>query len=49
MVGFRASKTLELNVAYRAMNMDYSAGSEARDFKYDVTTFGPEAGLSFHF
>jgi hypothetical protein len=29
--------------------MDYRTGSEGDEFRYNMTTFGPEVGLLFHF
>jgi hypothetical protein len=29
--------------------MDFESGSGTDFFRYDMTTFGPEIGVSFHF
>jgi hypothetical protein len=36
-------------LGYRAWHADYETGSGADLFKYDVTTFGPGLGMTFHF
>jgi hypothetical protein len=48
-VRYRFSPLITLGAAYHAMAMDYSTGSGTDEFKYDVTTFGPEVGIGFHF
>jgi len=48
-LGFRASRLISLHAAYRFMNMDYDTGSGNDYFRYDMSTFGPELGLAFHF
>ncbi len=48
-VGYRFSRLFELAVAYRWIDMDYTTGSGADEFRYNITTFGPEVGLLFHF
>jgi len=48
-VGYRASKLISLHAAYRLLNMDYDTGSGNDYFRYDMSTFGPEFGLAFHF
>jgi hypothetical protein len=49
MIGYRISRLLEVGAACRAMGMDYSTGSGKEEFVYDITTFGPELGVGFHF
>jgi hypothetical protein len=48
-VSYRFSPLITIGAAYRVMSMDYTSGSGADEFKYDVTTFGPEIGVGFHF
>ncbi len=48
-VSYRFSELFGLGVAYRVLGMDYESGSGTDFFQYDVTTFGPEIGLLFHF
>jgi hypothetical protein len=48
-LGFRASRLISIHAAYRYMNMDYDTGSGSDYFRYDMSTFGPELGLAFHF
>ena len=48
-VSYRFSNLFGLSVAYRVLSMDYESGNGTDLFKYDVTTFGPEIGLLFHF
>lgn len=48
-VSYRFSPLISIGAAYRAIGMDYTEGSGADEFKYDVTTFGPEIGIGFHF
>jgi hypothetical protein len=48
-VAFRASRLISVAAAYRVLYMDYDTGMGLRRFSYDVTTFGPEIGLAFHF
>jgi len=48
-VGYRFSRLFEVAVAYRWLDMDYKTGSDEGAFRYNVTTFGPEVGLLFHF
>ncbi len=47
--GYRFVNWFELRLAYRVLGMDYETGSGIETFVYDVTTFGPEIGLLFHF
>lgn len=49
LVAYRASKSIEIGAAYRAMSIDYETGSGSTEFKYDLVTFGPEVGIGFHF
>jgi hypothetical protein len=48
-VGYRFSPLFELAGGYRAIGMDYENGSGNQKFVYDVTTYGPQLGLKFHF
>ena len=48
-VGFRISRLIGVAAAYRVLHMDYESGSGTDRFVYDVTTFGPEIGVGFHF
>ena len=48
-VGYRFSRLFELAVAYRWIDMDYKTGSGEDAFRYNMTIFGPEVGLLFHF
>ncbi len=48
-VSYRFSRLFGLAVAYRALSLDYESGSGTDLFQYDVTTFGPQIGLLFHF
>ena len=34
---------------FRAWSVDYETGSGADLFKYDVVTYGPGIGFTFHF
>ena len=45
--GYRLTRVVGLSLGYRALSMDYETNAGA--FVYDVTTFGPELGLVFHF
>jgi hypothetical protein len=47
--GVRISRLLSIHVAYRFLDMDYESGTGADAFTYDVSTYGPEIGLAFHF
>jgi hypothetical protein len=47
-VGYRFSSLFGLDLSYRVISMDYT-GSGSPGFRYDVTTFGPELGVTFHF
>ncbi len=46
LVEFRASRVVGITAAYRAFDMDYESDD---GFIWDVTTFGPELGVTFHF
>jgi hypothetical protein len=48
-VGYRFSRLFEVAVAYRWIDMDYKTGSDEEAFRYNMTIFGPEVGLLFHF
>jgi len=48
-VGYRFSKLFEVGAGYRALGMKYDTGSGDDYFLYDMITFGPQLGLSFHF
>jgi len=47
-VGYRFSGLFELGVTYRVISMDYTGGG-APAFRYDMRTYGPEVGFTFHF
>jgi hypothetical protein len=49
MVGYRFSRPFEAGVAYRWIDVDYRTGSGEDEFRYNMTTFGPQVGLLFHF
>lgn len=46
---WRATQMVEVELAYRAIGVDYTTGSGAQKFRYDVTTFGPQLGITFRF
>lgn len=49
-VGYRISESgSRMYVGYRALYNDYSTGSGNEQFRYDVRSGGPEAGLSLRF
>jgi hypothetical protein len=48
-VGYRFSRLLEAVAAYRWLDTDYQTGEGENEFRYNVTTFGPEFALTFHF
>jgi hypothetical protein len=48
-VGYRFSQLFELGAGYRAIGMKYETGSGDDLFIYDMTIFGPQIGLVFHF
>lgn len=49
MVAFRPTALLSIQLAYRVLAMNYESGSGAGAFVYDMTIFGPQLGLGFHF
>ena len=48
-VSYRFTPLLEIEGGYRAIGMDYENGSGNEKFVYDLTTYGPQLGLKFHF
>jgi hypothetical protein len=48
-VNWRVSRRASLQASYRFLQNDYSTGSGASQFRYDVLTSGPQLGLTFHF
>jgi hypothetical protein len=44
----RLSQLFELDLTYRVISMDYTGGGSPA-VRYDVRTYGPEVGFSFHF
>jgi hypothetical protein len=48
-VSWRVTRLLSLVVGYRAMNIDFSAGSAAEQFKLNMLLHGPGLGVTFHF
>jgi hypothetical protein len=50
-IGYRFSRVLSGFAGYRVLDIDYKSGGNETDsnFTYDVTTFGPELGIGFHF
>lgn len=46
---FRVSKLFAVAAGYRVLDLDYETGRATDLFKYDMTTFGPFIGISFHF
>ena len=48
-VGYRFSDLFALVASYRVLDMKYETGEGTERFVYDVTTFGPQVGLEFHF
>lgn len=48
-VGYRISSLVEIVAGYRFLGMDYESGMGSERFAYDVTTFGPQLGVAFHF
>jgi hypothetical protein len=48
-IGYQVSHLISLHAAYRYLNMDYETGSGSDHFHYDMSIFGPELGLAFHF
>jgi hypothetical protein len=49
MAGVRVSQLLSIHLAYRILDMDYESGTGTDAFLYDMSTYGPEVGLAFHF
>jgi hypothetical protein len=49
MAGYRFSKLFQATAGYRTLGIDYSAGSEADRFYYDVNTSGPIMRFGFNF
>jgi hypothetical protein len=48
-VVYRFSPKFGMGLAYRALAMDYTTGTGNQEFRYDLTTFGPQLGLEFRF
>jgi hypothetical protein len=48
-VSYRLSKLVSVGAAYWIFGVDYDQGTGLDYFKWDVTTFGPEIGISFTF
>lgn len=48
-VSYRLSKLVSVGAAYWIFGVDYDQGAGLDYFKWDVTTFGPEIGISFTF
>jgi hypothetical protein len=48
-VGWQISKAWSLNAGYRWVYIDYSSGSGANEFQYDVLSQGPQLGVTFRF
>lgn len=42
-------KLVSIGFGYRAIYADYDDGSGSQQFRYDVTSHGPVAGVTFHF
>ena len=49
MVGYRFSRVISSQLSYRVLFVDYQDGTDREEFRYQVTTFGPQLGLSFAF
>lgn len=47
--GYRVTEQATLRLGYRVYDIDYSDGSGANEFGYDVTQHGPYAGVSYRF
>ncbi len=47
--GYRVSDLFEITGGFRALDMDYEAGSGSDEFTYDMTTYGGQIGGRFHF
>lgn len=48
-VGYKFSKLFQTTIGYRYMDMDYSSGSDAERFLYDMSIFGPTVRFGFSF
>jgi hypothetical protein len=46
---WRATRNLDVILAYRIIGLDYTTGSGATEFRYDMTTYGPQLGFGFRF
>lgn len=49
LVAWEAWEDVTLRLGYRVFDMDYSKGSGAQEFAYDVTQHGPFLGVSYRF
>ena len=49
LASYRVSKLFGVAAGYRVLSMNYETGRGEDLFEYDVTTFGPQIGVSFHF
>lgn len=49
LAGYRVSRLIELGLGYWAVGIDYTSDTPVGEFNYDVTTFGPQVGIGFHF
>jgi hypothetical protein len=47
--GVRVSRLFSIHVAYRILDMDYETGEGTDAFTYDMSIYGPEIGIGFHF
>jgi hypothetical protein len=47
--GYRVSRLIELGLGYWAIGIDYTSDTPVGEFTYDMTTFGPQVGVAFHF
>lgn len=48
-IGINVSKRASIELGYRWLDLDYSAGENTSRFKYDVLTQGPVMGVAFRF
>jgi hypothetical protein len=48
-VQYHRSRTVSLDVGYRALSMDYEQGSGNDQFRFDMILHGPVLGAMFHF
>ena len=48
-VGYRFGDLFELTGGYRMLGMEYEDGSGEDLFAYDMTIYGPQIGVAFHF